>query len=64
MKRLVLALYAQCRVGAEFEETMGARNGIRQRSIFSRRPILVNKVNKLNLRFRIKPIMWLKLRIE
>jgi len=43
MKRLVPALYAQYGVGAEFEETMGARNGIRPRSIFSRRPILVNK---------------------
>lgn len=63
MKRLVLALYAQYGVGAEFEETMGARNGIRSRSIFSRRPILVDKV-LLNLRLRIKPIMWLKLRIE
>ncbi len=30
MKRLVLALYAQYRVGAEFEEFMGDRNGIRQ----------------------------------
>ena len=63
MKRLVLALYAQYWVSAEFEEIMGARNGIRPRPIFSRRPILVNK-HKLNLRLRIKPIMWLKLRIE
>ena len=30
MKRLVLALYAQCRVSAEFEEYMDDRNGIRQ----------------------------------
>ena len=30
MKRFVLALYAQYRVSAEFEESMGARNGIRQ----------------------------------
>ena len=30
MKRLVLALYAQYRVSAEFEEFMDDRNGIRQ----------------------------------
>jgi len=30
MKRLVLALYAQYRVSAEFEEYMDDRNGIRQ----------------------------------
>jgi hypothetical protein len=29
MKRLVLALYAQCGVSAEFEEFMDDRNGIR-----------------------------------
>jgi len=63
MKRLVLALYAQYRVSAEFEESMGARNGIRLRPIYSWRPILVNKEH-LDLRIRIKPIMWLKLRIE
>ena len=56
MKRLVLALYAHYWVSAEFEEIMGARNGIRPRPIFSRRPILVNK-HKLNLRLRIKPTM-------
>ena len=30
MKRFVLALYAQYRVGAEYEEVMDGRNGIRQ----------------------------------
>ena len=34
MKRLVLALYAQYRVGAEFEEVMDDRNGIRQPAHF------------------------------
>ena len=41
MKRLVFASYAQFGVNAGFEEAMGARNGIRKRTIFSRRPVFV-----------------------
>ena len=55
MKRLVLALYAQYRVGAGFEESSGARNGIRIRPDYSLRPNLVKIF--LFLRIRIKPIM-------
>ena len=64
MKRLVFASYAQFGVNAGFEEIMGARNGMRLRSIFSRRPVFVIVSNKKYLRLRIEPILWLKLWIE
>jgi len=41
MKRLVFASYAQFGVNAGFEVIMGARNGIRPRPIFARRPEFV-----------------------
>jgi len=61
MKRLVLASYAQYGVGAEFEEYMDDRNGIRQpfhlfAETYSRETFV--------LRFRREPILWLKLWIE
>ena len=46
MKRLVFASYAQFGVDAGFEVIMGARNGIRQRPIFARRPVFVKIINK------------------
>ena len=64
MKRLVFASYAQFGVNAGFEEIVGARNGIRIRTIFSWRPAFV-KISFLEfLRTRIEPISWLKLWIE
>ena len=62
MKRLVLASYAQYGVGAEFEEYMDDRNGIRQpfhlfAETYFREIFFI-------LRLRREPIMWLKLWIE
>ncbi len=59
MKRLVLALYAQYRVGAEYEEVMDGRNGIRQPIHF-----LAETYTREQLRLRREPILWLKLWIE
>ena len=62
MKRLVLALYAQYRVSAEFEGYVDDRNGIRQPA-----HILVETYFRdcnCKLRFRLEPTLWLKLWVE
>ena len=64
MKRLVLALYAQYGVSAEFEEFMDDRNGIRQPAhLFAETYTREIKLIFV-LRLRREPILWLKLWIE
>ena len=59
MKRFVLALYAQYRVSAGFEEYMDDRNGIRQPAHLS-----VETYYREILRNRREPTLWLKLWVE
>ena len=53
MKLLVLALYAQFRVGAGNEDNLGDRNGIRQSTQFVVETLICGFLE--NLRTRIKP---------